>query len=214
MTECTDIFHKALDGEASSEELRELLSVVNSDQHLKKEFDALTDTANMLEKCERVPVPASFTTNVMGRLPRNTAPGKTFWNFLFGQRVLRWNMATAFAVALFTVIVGSVIQIQNKQFAVTPASYTENANQVTFKLYAPNAKEVAVAGDFNKWSVNGSTMSRQTNGMWTVQVPLKPGTYNYMFVVDGKVWIPDPNADVYQDDGFGGKNSMVRVSNL
>jgi hypothetical protein len=32
-----------------------------------------------------------------------------------------------------------------------------------------------------------------------------------MFVVDGKTWVIDPKAQVYDDDGFGGRSSVVRV---
>jgi len=47
------------------------------------------------------------------------------------------------------------------------------------------------------------------NGEWSVRVALAPGQYRYMFVVDGNRWIPDPNAVASQNDGFGGKNSVL-----
>jgi 1,4-alpha-glucan branching enzyme len=54
-------------------------------------------------------------------------------------------------------------------------------------------------------------MKRQPDGLWTIDIKLKPGTYNYMFVVDGEMWVTDPDAGLYRDDGFGYKNSVVRV---
>jgi hypothetical protein len=33
-----------------------------------------------------------------------------------------------------------------------------------------------------------------------------------MFVVDGTAWVTDPDAESFQDDGFGNRNAVVRVS--
>ena len=78
-------------------------------------------------------------------------------------------------------------------------------------LHAPEAHHVSVAGTFNKWKVDANVLTKQENGVWTISIPLKPGEYNYMFVVDGKAWVTDPNAETYRDDGFGNKNAVVRV---
>jgi len=44
-----------------------------------------------------------------------------------------------------------------------------------------------------------------------VTIPLKPGRYEYMFVVDGQQWIPDPFAAEQTDDGFGSRNAVLEV---
>ena len=87
----------------------------------------------------------------------------------------------------------------------------ESVVTVRLNLYAPQAKNVAVSGDFNKWRVDSDVMSRQDGGVWTIDIKLKPGVYTYMFVVDGKAWVTDPDAETYQDDGFGNKNAVMRV---
>jgi len=48
------------------------------------------------------------------------------------------------------------------------------------------------------------------SGMWSVDVPLTPGVHHYVFIIDGREWLPDPNASQV-DDGFGEKNSVVLV---
>jgi 1,4-alpha-glucan branching enzyme len=48
--------------------------------------------------------------------------------------------------------------------------------------------------------------------VWTIDVPLEPGVYQYAFVVDGAEWRPDPRAVSHVDDGFGRENSVVIVS--
>jgi 1,4-alpha-glucan branching enzyme len=55
-------------------------------------------------------------------------------------------------------------------------------------------------------------MVRRDGGVWTVDIPLRPGVYSYMFVVDGTAWVTDPDAESFQDDGFGNRNAVVRVS--
>ena len=42
-------------------------------------------------------------------------------------------------------------------------------------------------------------------------VPVMPGVYQYMFVVDGQRWITDPQAAESVADGFGQQNSLMRI---
>ncbi|ABC83502.1 isoamylase early set domain-containing protein [Anaeromyxobacter dehalogenans] len=76
-------------------------------------------------------------------------------------------------------------------------------------LAAPGARVVRVAGDFNGWKPEVTPLRRGPDGVWTVEVPLRPGRrYEYMFVVDGS-WTTDPGARALADDGFGGKNAIL-----
>ena len=77
--------------------------------------------------------------------------------------------------------------------------------------YAPAARRVAIAGTFNKWAVDADKLTRRDDGIWTIDVSLKPGVYTYMFVVDGTSWVTDPKADSYRDDGFGYKDSVLKA---
>ena len=82
---------------------------------------------------------------------------------------------------------------------------------VEFSIYAPNAKKVTIAGDFNGWSKVADPLSdRDGDGIWKIIIPLKPGRYEYKFVVDDR-WIADPSNPKMVDDGFGGKNSVIVV---
>lgn len=66
---------------------------------------------------------------------------------------------------------------------------------VTFKLYAPNAKEVSVSGDI---ALDPVAMNIGADGIWSATVgPLKPDMYGYGFIVDGQS-MPDPNNDTPQ----------------
>lgn len=209
------LIHELLDGELSPEERRGLLDRVNSDPLLKREFDDLRSVVNMVETGERLTVPPAFTSQVMRRLP---APRVSFRkrvsSFLFGARVLRWNMATALmTLCLMVIATGALLQMQKKGTIVSDRSSLEKATRtVTISFHAPQARKVSLAGDFNKWSAEKGLMKKESNGIWTLEVPLQPGTYHYMFVVDREAWVTDPNAESYRDDGFGNKNSVLRVS--
>lgn len=85
-----------------------------------------------------------------------------------------------------------------------------DGNQVTFTFKAPNANQVYLSGNFNGWSPTGDKMTKGADGVWSVTIKLKPGTYQYKFVVDG-VWTTDESAASFVDDGFGGKNSVLVV---
>lgn len=80
---------------------------------------------------------------------------------------------------------------------------------VHFRLDAPEARSVRLAGDFTGWDPSYE-LHQTTPGVWSVIVPLAPGVHDYAFVVDGERWIPDP-LGVPIDDGFGGQNSRLSV---
>ncbi len=96
--------------------------------------------------------------------------------------------------------------------AATPAETPSGGGTpVTFR-YRPKgaANSVSVAGSFNNWDVGANPMTVK-DGVWTVTVPLAPGSYQYKFVVDGSQWYADETAQSFADDGYGGKNSVVNV---
>jgi 1,4-alpha-glucan branching enzyme len=82
---------------------------------------------------------------------------------------------------------------------------------VFFSFYAPAAKSVTIAGSFNAWDIRKDSLAGpDNNGVWTIVLSLSPGRYEYLFIVDGKDWQPDPSVPAV-DDGFGGKNSVLLV---
>lgn len=72
-----------------------------------------------------------------------------------------------------------------------PMSVSNFGQTVDFKLAGyEDARQVFVAGDFNKWKPNDLLMKKE-NGIWLLPLTLPAGNYQYKFVVDGK-WITDP----------------------
>jgi len=81
---------------------------------------------------------------------------------------------------------------------------------VLFKLEAPAANRVAVAGDFNSWQEPIELNDDDQDGIWIGVARLDPGAYQYKFMVDDR-WQPDPSNPVEVDDAHGGRNSVVVV---
>ena len=88
---------------------------------------------------------------------------------------------------------------------------TPSKSRVWFELTKPGAKSVCVAGSFNDWRPERAPLVAATNGRWVGDLTLQPGRYEYLFVVDGQ-WIPDPNAKESVHNPFGGRNSIIGVS--
>jgi hypothetical protein len=208
-----DIIHQLLDGDGSPEEQERLKAQIEADPALKQEYDNLAEALRTVETSERKPAPAFFTAEVMRRLPSRKATfGRRIRDFLFKSRMLRWNVATALAtVGLVLLALMQVIQLQHRSVETAVVQPQERVVTVRMNFYAPQAHQVAVAGTFNKWKVDTDVLKRRDGGVWTIDIPLKPGIYTYMFVVDGKAWVTDPNAEAYRDDGFGYKNAVLRV---
>ena len=83
---------------------------------------------------------------------------------------------------------------------------------VTFTLNMPGASNVDVIGSFNRWTPNGFRMHwDERRGLWILSARLERGRYEYAFLVDNQVVVPDPKALLQQDDGFGNKNSILII---
>ena len=81
---------------------------------------------------------------------------------------------------------------------------------VRFEFTHPTANSVCVAGCFNHWQPEAQTLHPAGGGRWVEETALAPGTYEYCLVVDGE-WMPDPLANEYVLNPFGGRNSVLKV---
>jgi hypothetical protein len=73
----------------------------------------------------------------------------------------------------------------------------ESAVQVTGDFYGPT------------WTKHAMTPS---GAAWQTTLTLTRGKkVLYKFVLDGATWVPDPQNPEQEDDGFGGKNSVLDV---
>lgn len=79
---------------------------------------------------------------------------------------------------------------------------------VEFSYYAPEAKNVELAGDFAEWKQGKVKLENAGGGNWKLKLSLPPGRYQYQFVVDG-VWTIDPRCPARVNDDFGKENSLL-----
>lgn len=81
-----------------------------------------------------------------------------------------------------------------------------------FRYRNTDAKRVTLVGDFNGWSPTADPMVDDNgDGEFTLYYPLRPGSYAYKFVIDGKRWIADPTNPLGEPDGFDGQNSILVI---
>ena len=81
-----------------------------------------------------------------------------------------------------------------------------------FSLYAPNVQEVYLAGDFNDWQPDAKDyrLRKFKGDVWKKKVQLKPGRYEYQFVVDGQWWC-DPENENRTANPYCTENSVLEV---
>lgn len=84
------------------------------------------------------------------------------------------------------------------------------AKPTEFRLYAPQAKQVSLVGSFNNWNPKTLSAKKDSRGNWAAKVSLKPGRYEYKFLVDGS-WLNDPNCRFYVPNTFGTQNCVAEV---
>lgn len=176
-----------------------------------------------LEKAPMLPASPEFCRNVMRAIEAKPQPWRTrIHELFFARKTFQWNLAGAMA-SIVVVVTAGILTVQwhgdpaplavANNVAPTAISGAANLVMARFQLNMPTAREVAVVGDFSQWQQR-YTLKRLPDGTWTTDIPLPPGTYEYIFVVDQQQWVTDPGAKVYRDDGFGNKNAVLNIFSL
>jgi hypothetical protein len=80
---------------------------------------------------------------------------------------------------------------------------------VKFSVKIAGAKEVKIAGDFNKWNPDALPLTRMDKNTWEALLPLPPGKYKYLCRVDGQDILDPLNPDT--DTEGGRKVSLLTV---
>ena len=107
----------------------------------------------------------------------------------------------------YEIVTGTVIAGESKTAVKAPAG---GEGGVVFEADLPSAGQVFIAGAFNDWSPSADALTKGEDGLWRVTLKLKPGKYEYKFVVDGQ-WMEDPANPDKVPDPYGGNNSIVTV---
>src|SRR4051812_36978191 len=181
----------------------------------------MSDIARALRGSVRVN--RSFDERVMSavrELPRHRRFG--LWSRLTTPRrvmvtPLSWGLLAA-SIGLFAVLGAAHAYVDVNRAAkpivaaLVPARKVP-PQRVQFVLVAPDAKKVAVVGDFNGWDASHVQYQAQHRGggVWSLTAPIPVGHHRYSFIVDDSVWVVDPTAPRVVDNDFGVANSALVV---
>jgi 1,4-alpha-glucan branching enzyme len=87
--------------------------------------------------------------------------------------------------------------------------------KVTFKLakdIASSSNRVNLAGDFNNWNIESIPMKKLKGGGFSVSVDLEKGReYQFKYLIDGRAWLNEAEADKNVPNEFQSENSVVIV---
>lgn len=95
--------------------------------------------------------------------------------------------------------------------------YLKNKNlcRVTFQLPAscvPEAETVHITGDFNQWRSTSDQLELHQNGLFSIHLHLEKGhKYEYLYLINGSIWVTDPYAEDTVKNVYGGNNSVISV---
>jgi hypothetical protein len=160
---------------------------------------------------------------VMNRIEQLAAEPKTpspSWmarcgRVLWTPRLVTFRLRPAYGLVATTAVV-MLATMSPRLWPTSDASRLATATElprervyVQFRLQAPDASEVRLAGTFTHWQPDFE-LHQTSPGLWTVTLPLAPGVHDYAFIVDGRRWVTDPYAASVQD-GFGGTNSRITL---
>lgn len=224
MNEHDLLIQRFLDQDLSPEERVAFLQAVDTDSVLRRQWLNLEMVAAEAAQLPRITPSAKFFSELKGKLePRPLSWWERLWGAVTTPRTLEWNLAGAVAAAcvaivaatgLLTLMPERVVEVPIATVStqtIAAGTRQEPTVFVRLVLLQPGAHSVSVAGDFNGWNPAQTPLERSDGGMWTATIPLKPGRYQYMFVIDGKQWIADPLATEEATDGFGAQNAVLDV---
>ena len=83
--------------------------------------------------------------------------------------------------------------------------------RIRFEFTAEPGIEVCVAGSFNNWDPAATPLKdKDSTGLYRRALLLRPGRYEYKFVVNG-TWCVDPDCTDWQANELGSLNSVLDV---
>lgn len=180
----------------------------------REEYSKLKQVIFSLNSLSPQPVPKNLTENIMAKISQKEIQIQTSWMDFLKKRIAipRFSFRLAGAVAVAALVVFFTFTFMFNTPDTSPICSAEV--QFSLKINDGKAHTVAIAGDFNGWNPQANILEDpEGDGIWTGTLKLKPGRYEYMFVLDGEKWFPDPNALRYVKDGFGNKNAILEINN-
>ncbi len=206
------------------------------------EYLRLKEIVASLNFLPQVSAPQNLTQNIMAKISQEEIQIQSSWIDQFKRRVSisglslprilsfprsqssprilsfprKWESIFSFRLVSVTAAAALIMFFAFTFIFNTPVTSPICSAEVQFSLRISDNKThtVAIAGDFNNWNPQANILEDpEGDGIWTATLNLEPGRYEYMFVMDGEKWFPDPNALRYVKDGFGNKNAILEINN-
>ena len=100
----------------------------------------------------------------------------------------------------------SLIKHFNEKKPVCKVTFTLCNNNVNF------ANKINLAGEFNNWDIESMPMKKHKGGDFSTSIDLKIGRgYEFRYLINGKEWLNEPEADCFVSNVFHSVNSVVNV---
>lgn len=77
---------------------------------------------------------------------------------------------------------------------MTKSDNKPQSKGILFECRDSSAKHVFLAGTFNDWDVKATPMEMACDGTWRAHLDLRPGRYEYKFVIDDR-WCCESGGD-------------------
>ena len=180
---------------------------------LREAYARLMGVANLLQSLPAISVAARVMAEIHDLKPevQSIRPARRLMRWLARPRAVTLRLRPAWTLALAAGLAAILLIPTQPTTRRSPGAHEGVAQ---FVGHFPGARSVEVVGSFNDWS-RGSLHLRDENhdGIWHGAAVLPAGPHEYMFVVDGERWVPDPLAGRYVDDGFGAgrQNALLIV---
>ncbi|WP_052507261.1 isoamylase early set domain-containing protein [Desulfonatronovibrio magnus] len=164
--------------------------------------------------------PDTLVSEVMNRIAPSTRVRKfSLLGWLFAPKPIRiapiWPIsgmvAAMMIVAAMAFSVSGTANLEHTLLHSGTAMYSEDTFHVFFSFENPDVESVSILGSFNDWNPAGHVMTQSEDGTWTITIPLPQGSHEYAFLINNDQIIPDPDALLFKDDGFGSVNSMIVI---
>jgi hypothetical protein len=85
--------------------------------------------------------------------------------------------------------------------------------KVEFLMKAPEVKKIYLVGDFNRWNTQSVPMKKDKHGIWSVEMRLFPGRYEYKLFSD-RAWMENAPCNVMVEGSAAhGISDAERVPN-
>lgn len=206
-----------VDGELDPAARAALEAEAAADPALARELDDARVVSRSLASLPPVPEPPADLVDraVLRAVQRRAraAEDEPWLRRWLRPRTLRFRLTpTALLVPIVAAALLAVWIGQDHRAAPPPARLEASAALVRLTVPAEGAETVAVAGDFNDWRTDDVFLEDpEGDGVFVGTLRLSPGSYAYMFVIDGQRWVTDPYAVNHRDDGFGNQNAILRI---